>query len=103
MENSPVVVHEALAAGRPVLGTTRGGVGELVEDGKQGILFDPLDRAAFAAALARWAGLEAGARTTMALAARDRAAAGGGPSGWLPRLVEEYHRTIHDAGVRRAP
>lgn len=39
-ENSPRVVWESFAAGRPVLGTRVGGIAELVQDGVNGLLFE---------------------------------------------------------------
>jgi len=48
-ENSPLTVYEAMASGRAVVGTRIGGIPELVEDGKTGLLFernDPSDLAA---------------------------------------------------------
>lgn len=43
-ENSPTVIYESLQAGVPVLASDIGGVGELVEDGKNGYLFNPGDK-----------------------------------------------------------
>lgn len=43
-ENSPTVIYESLQAGVPVLAADIGGVGELVQDGKNGFLFNPGDR-----------------------------------------------------------
>jgi len=100
LENSPLAVHEALAAARPVLGSTRGGIGELVDDGRSGFLFDPLDGAAFTAALLRWAALDDGARTAFAHAARARAAAAGGGDAFVHRLLAEYAAAL--AVARRA-
>lgn len=42
-ENSPTVIYEALQAGVPVLAADIGGVGELVQNGKNGFLFKPGD------------------------------------------------------------
>ncbi len=42
-ENSPTVIYEALQAGLPVLAANIGGVGELVQNGKNGFLFKPGD------------------------------------------------------------
>lgn len=42
---------EAMAAGRPVVGTSVGGLSELIEDGVTGYLISPDDSAAFATAL----------------------------------------------------
>ncbi len=38
-ENSPLTIHEAFMAKTPVLTSDRGGMAELVEDGKNGLLF----------------------------------------------------------------
>jgi len=40
-ENSPIVVREALLAGRPVVASNLGGVPEIVRDEINGLLFDP--------------------------------------------------------------
>jgi len=100
LENSPLAVHEALAAGRPVLGSTRGGIGELVDDSRSGLLFDPLDGAAFTAALLRWAALDDSSRAAFAHAARERAAAAGGSDAFLRRLLAEYAAAL---AVARRP
>jgi len=47
-ENFPYVVLQAFAAGKPVIGSERGGIPELVNDGPHGWLFDPLDADALA-------------------------------------------------------
>ena len=44
---------EAMAAGCPVVGTSVGGLAEIIEDGVTGYLVPPSDSAAFAAALIR--------------------------------------------------
>ncbi len=50
-EGCPLVVIEAMAAGVPVAATAVGGVGELVEDGRSGILTAPGDADGLAAAM----------------------------------------------------
>lgn len=52
-ETSPLAIIEAFATGRPVVATRVGGVGELVEDGRNGLLVEKGDAAAFAAAIRR--------------------------------------------------
>jgi glycogen(starch) synthase len=47
----PTVVLEALAAGRPVLGSRTGGIPDLVSDGHTGMLFPPGDARALATAV----------------------------------------------------
>jgi glycosyltransferase involved in cell wall biosynthesis len=50
-EGSPVALIEALAAARPVVATDVGGVAEVVEDGKTGLLAPPRDPVALAAGI----------------------------------------------------
>lgn len=50
-ENSPGVVIQALGLGLPVIGSDKGGIPELVEDGKNGRLVPAGDAAAWEAAL----------------------------------------------------
>jgi glycosyltransferase involved in cell wall biosynthesis len=50
-ENSPLVIHEAFMAGVPVVAARIGGIPELVNDGINGVLYDPASPAALADAL----------------------------------------------------
>lgn len=50
-ENSPTVIYEALYAGVPVIASRIGGVGELIHEGRSGLLFTPGDRAALVQAV----------------------------------------------------
>lgn len=52
-ENQPVCLMEAMAAGRPVIASRRGGIPELVEHGVNGLLFAAGDAADLAMQLAR--------------------------------------------------
>lgn len=52
-ENSPTVIYESFEAGVPVIASDIGGVGELVQDGKNGFLFEPGNQADFLKALKR--------------------------------------------------
>jgi glycosyltransferase involved in cell wall biosynthesis len=47
-DNSPVVIYESLLAGTPVLGSTLGGISELIEEGNTGYLVPPRDPEALA-------------------------------------------------------
>jgi glycosyltransferase involved in cell wall biosynthesis len=70
----PMSVIEAMAAGLPVVASAVGGVPELVEQGRTGILVPPDDPALLAAAIARLAG-DPGLRRRMGEAGRARAEA----------------------------
>ncbi len=50
-----MVVYEAFASGKPVVGTRMGGVPELIRDGHDGLVVPAGDRAALRGALARLA------------------------------------------------
>jgi glycosyltransferase involved in cell wall biosynthesis len=52
-ENAPMALLESMAAGRPVAGAAIGGVPELIEDGRDGVLFPPGDPPAILAGLRR--------------------------------------------------
>jgi glycosyltransferase involved in cell wall biosynthesis len=73
-EGNPLAVMEAMAAGLPVVGTTVGGIPELVESGQQGILVPPGDCAAFTDAM-RTLLNDPEKRAAMGNAARVRATA----------------------------
>jgi glycosyltransferase involved in cell wall biosynthesis len=51
METSAMGILEAMAAGRPIVGTRVGGTPWLIEHGRNGLLVDPNDPSALAAAL----------------------------------------------------
>src|SRR5262249_54003253 len=51
IENSPLVIHEAFMAGLPVVGSRIGGIADLVDDGRSGVLCEAADAAALERAL----------------------------------------------------
>lgn len=78
-EGSPLALHEALAAGRPVVAAAVGGIPELLTFGQAGLLVPPEDPGALAAALGQVLGDKAlaghlGARALEAAAAWPDAA-----------------------------
>jgi glycosyltransferase involved in cell wall biosynthesis len=52
-DSCPTVVMEAMAVGRPLVGTRNGGIPDLIDDGRTGILVPHSDPAALARALQR--------------------------------------------------
>lgn len=93
------VVVEALCRGRSVVGARAGGIADLVRDGENGILVEPDDADALAAALVR-------VLSDHALA--ERLAAASRPSiEHLTSTPEEYaasvRRLVAEVGRRRAP
>jgi glycosyltransferase involved in cell wall biosynthesis len=52
-ENFPYVINQAFSIGKPVIGSDRGGIPELVENGKRGLIFEPNDVEELAACIRR--------------------------------------------------
>jgi len=54
-ENFPYVINQSFAYGRPVIGSARGGIPELVAHERRGLVYDPEDPDALAACIRRLA------------------------------------------------
>ena len=67
-DNLPGVVFESLAFGKPVIGSRRGGIPEMIRDGENGLLFEP-DRPEELLEALRLLGLDLALRTRLAEAA----------------------------------
>jgi glycosyltransferase involved in cell wall biosynthesis len=76
-ENFPFAIVEALSVGTPAIATAVGGVAEVVEDGRNGLLAPPDDPGALAAAIERFFADEA-------LRKRLRSAAAASVADYLP-------------------
>lgn len=85
-----ITVLEAWRAGRPVIATTLGGPPEFVRDGTDGLLVDPRDTAALAAALEQVMG-DPDRATRMGRAGLARVA----DFGW-PRVADGYERIYRE-------
>lgn len=96
-----VSVLEAMAWGRPVVGTAVGGVAEIVQDGVTGFLVQPGAIDEMASALKRLV-TDAGLRRTQGQAARAAFQAGGfGPDEMVSGTLAAYHRVL-DGPMRKS-
>lgn len=101
-ENLPVSILEAMAHALPVIATRVGGVAEIVDQGRTGLLVDAEDVDALAAAittLARQPELAAG----MGRAGAHRAAQEFNAQTLAPRMVQLYRELIHGTYMGSAP
>ena len=71
-ENSPLVIYESFAMGKPVIGASIGGIPELVENGVHGFLYRAGDPEALRAAIRKMLS-DSSTRKQMGEAARTRA------------------------------
>ncbi|HSC90719.1 MAG TPA: glycosyltransferase family 4 protein [Gaiellaceae bacterium] len=92
-ENFPHGVVESLAVGTPVLATRTGGVAEVVEDGRNGLLVEPGDPEALAEAVRRFFG-------DAELRSRLRAAAAPSVAAYAPERVYGRLEEILAAAAR---
>jgi len=72
-ENQPVCLMEAMASAKPVIASRIGGIPEMLEDGREGLLVQPDDATALAQALDRLA-CDRDLRTRMGQAGRQKVA-----------------------------
>ncbi|HUB68003.1 MAG TPA: glycosyltransferase family 4 protein [Candidatus Methylacidiphilales bacterium] len=93
-DNCPMVILEAMAAGVPVAAAGVGGVPDLIRDGETGILFDPRDGKAIAAAVE---GLMSGEALARASRAREEALTRFHPKTVARRHVEIYREVLESA------
>lgn len=91
LENSPITVFESFAYGRPVVGSSIGGVPELVVDGETGFLFEPGDAEALGDRIRRLAADRRRA-TEMGRAARARLERDHSPETHCDRILGIYER-----------
>jgi glycosyltransferase involved in cell wall biosynthesis len=89
-ENAPVSVLEAYGLGRPVIGTSIGGIPELIRPGETGLVARPSDPDDLARALAEMAALTPDQRATMGAAGRDWVRRDFSPDLHRERLLDLY-------------
>jgi len=92
-EGLPVSLLEAMALGRPVVATRVGGVPEVLAADETGMLVEPADSAALAAAILDLLG-DAGRRSRMGEAARRHVRQRYGMAGMVAAVEEVYARVM---------
>ena len=98
-EGLGTAVVEAMALGVPTIAFAEGGLGEVIEDGRNGILVPPGDAAAFAHALGGL--VEAPEALTRLAAAGPGRAAHFGPDRMVTALLTTYRELAERSGARR--
>lgn len=98
-EGLPVVCIEAMAHGRPVVGSDVAGIAELIVDGETGFLVPPRDPERLRAALLRLLD-DRGLRQRMGAAGRERIRALCGWDRVAPATIEVYRRAVEGHGAR---
>jgi len=89
LEGSPNAVLEAMAAGLPIVATRIGGISDLLEEGRIGLLVPSDDAEALAGALDKLLS-DSHLRTDLGCRARTRAVSVFSLSGAIPRLIDLY-------------
>jgi glycosyltransferase involved in cell wall biosynthesis len=89
LEGSPNAILEAMATGLPIVATRIGGIVDLLEDGRTGLLVPPGDAEALATALGRIL-CDASFRAGLGSYARTRAVRDFSLSGSIARLIDVY-------------
>lgn len=95
-EGMPQALLEACVAGVPVVASRVGGIPEVIEHGRTGLLFEPGDEGALAAALESLLGSPEQCRK-LAAAAHDRVESAFS----VARMAAEYHRDFLELLVRK--
>ncbi|HNW60206.1 MAG TPA: glycosyltransferase family 4 protein [bacterium] len=88
-EGVPLALLEAMAAGLPAIATAVGGVPEVLDSGRAGLLVPPGDSAALAAAIESLA-TDAALRRTLGQCGRDRIVAAYSRAAMCARYEKEY-------------
>jgi colanic acid/amylovoran biosynthesis glycosyltransferase len=108
-EGIPIVLQEAMALGLPVISSLHGGIPELIETEKSGLLVPERDVAALGRAMTRLAG-DADLRRRLSLDGRRKVEFDFNLDRWnavlaerLESLAGDRHRSVHSIGRSAAP
>lgn len=92
-DNSPTVIYESFAFGKPVIGAERGGIPEMVVPGETGFLFPSSDSVALATAIEKLAD-DPGLARKLGREGRHRMETVYGPEAHLKTLLDFYRKAI---------
>jgi len=96
LENSPLVILEAMSLGKPVVASRIGGVPEIIDDKVTGHLFEPTHEDQLIAAIDR---MERESLETIGRAARAKVEAMADKEVHFNSLMRIYHEARNEAGV----
>jgi glycosyltransferase involved in cell wall biosynthesis len=97
----PMAIVEAFACGVPTIASRLGGMREMIDDGKNGLLVAPADPEDLAARL-RWAFDHETELVALGRAARDEYEVRYTPATNCARLIDIYRQAIEPSGDRDA-
>lgn len=95
----PGVVFESLAFGKPVVGSRRGGIPEMIRDGENGVLYEPSQPGELVQALRRL-GDDEELRECMGRAACESGRSFLDTSAWVAQYTELYTELMHSPNPR---
>lgn len=93
-ENCPMTVLEAFATGKPVIGSRLGGIPEIIDDGVNGLLFEPGNADDLAEKIS-YLSSQTDLLEQMGRSARARVESHYSPQTHYQQLIEVYHKVLH--------
>lgn len=94
-ENAPISILEAFAYGKPVIGARIGGIPEMIDDGKNGFLFESGNADDLSEKIQKFLVLSDDEFADMGKAARLKAEEKYNPETHYEKLVDLYEKAIH--------
>ena len=100
-ENNPMTIVEGYTYGKPVIGSSLGGIPEIIEQGHTGYVFPAFDREALAQAIRQAASVTDEQYATMSHNARTFAETHFHPTAHYTALMEIYSQALASEGQHR--
>jgi len=93
-DNCPLSLLESLSAGKPVVGSSIGGIPELIREGVDGLTFTPGDYEELAFCIRELYGMSESGRSAMGLAGRERVIQDHSPERYYSMLIGAYETAM---------